>query len=136
VRFLLVTILICVFEGNTVAQCPVVPRHASLDPSGKSVAIRYYNSGNRAVQAVEFTLKGPKVGQNEPSVIARYAARLTLHPKVEQTAVFRRAAGESDFNEAAEVEALEVQVTRVVFMDQSTWSPVRENTCKVSFSPR
>ena len=135
-RLFFLGILILGFEGDAAAQCPVLPRHASVDPSGKSVSIRYYNSGNRAVQAVDFTLKGLQVGQNEPAVIARYAARLTLHPKVEQTAVFRRPAGELDLNEIAEVEALELQVTRVVFADRSTWTPSHENPCKVSISHR
>lgn len=135
-RFLLLGVLFLGLAESAVAQCPVLPRHASVDPNGKSVAIRYYNAGSRAVQAVEFTLTRPQAGQNEPAVVARYAARQTLHPKIEKTAVFQRPAGKSDLNEAAQGEALEVQVTRVVFMDHSTWRPGRENTCKVSFSPR
>ena len=136
-EFLLPGILICCFVGNAVAQCPVQPYHASADLSGKNVEIRYYNSGSRVVQAVEFTLERPQAGQNEPAVLARYSARETVHPKIERTAVFRRPAGKLDANsEAAQVEALEVEVTRVVFTDQSTWKPGPENTCKVSFSPR
>jgi hypothetical protein len=136
VRFLLLGVLFFGLAESAVAQCPVLPRHASVDPTGRNVAIRYYNSGSSPVQAVEFILTRPQAGQNEPTVIARYAARQTLHPKIEKTAVFQRPPGESDFNEAAEVEALEVQVTRVVFLDQSTWRSGRENVCKVSFSPR
>ncbi len=137
VHFLFPGVLIFWLVGNAVAQCPVLPRRASVDPNRKTVAIHYYNSGSRAVQAVEFTVKRPQEGQNEPVVLTHYSAREILHPNVEKTAVFRRPAGKSDdISEAAQVEALEVQVTRVVFTDQSTWKPGRENTCKVSFSPR
>jgi hypothetical protein len=136
VRSLLLGVLFLATAESAVAQCPVLLLHASVEPSGKIVAIRYYNSGSRAVQAVEFALTRPQAGQNEPAAIARYAARQTLHPKIEKTAVFNRSAGESDPNESAQVEALEVQVTRVVFTDQSTWKAGRDNTCKVLFSPR
>jgi hypothetical protein len=136
VEFFLSVILISWFAGNAVAQCPVLPRHASIDPNGKTVVIRYYNSGSRAVQAVEFTVQRPQAGQNESAVLARFSAREILHPKVEKIAVFQRPSGKSDLIEAAQVDALEVQVTRVVFTDQSMWKPSRENTCKVSFSLR
>lgn len=133
-QFLLPGVLICSLVGNAVAQCPVLPRHASVDTTEKNVVIRYYNSGARAVQAVEFTLTRPGAGQNQPGVITHYSARGNLRPKSETTAVFRRPAGSGGPAEAATVESLEVQVTRVVFADQSTWRPARENTCKVSFS--
>jgi len=136
VRFVLVAVLSCCLCYDAVAQCPVLPRQASVDRNGRNVLIRYYNSGGRAVQAVEFTLQRPQARQNEPAVLSRYSARETLHPKIEKTAVFRLPSGKSDLNEAAQVEELEVQVTRVVFTDHSTWKPGRENTCKVSFSPR
>lgn len=132
---LLLGVLFFSLMESASAQCPVLPRHALVNPTG-DVVIRYYNSGGRAVQAVEFALTGPQAGQNELAIIARYAARQTLHSKVEKTAVFQRPLGESNLNEAAQVEALEVQVTRVVFTDQSTWRASRDNTCKVSFSPR
>jgi hypothetical protein len=131
VRFLLLGVLFFGRAESAVAQCPVLPRHASVDPSGKNVAIRYYNAGSRMVAAVQFTLTRPQAGQTKTVVIARYGARLTLQSKTEQTAVFERPPEESDLNEE-----LEVQVTRVVFMDRSTWRAGRENTCKVSFSPR
>lgn len=130
------TMLFVSLVGNALAQCPAQPRHASMDPNGKNVEIRYYNSGSRAVAAVEFTLTRPLARQNEPMVIAHYSAKETLHKNVEKTAVFQRPDGKSDLDEAAQAEELEVQVTRVVFTDQSTWKPGRENTCKISFSPR
>jgi hypothetical protein len=108
VKFLLLGVFYLAVAACVLAQCPVLPRHAFLEANGANVAIRYYNSGGRAVQAVEFTLTRPPAGQNEPAVIARYAARQTLHSKVEKTAVFRHPAGEADVNEAAQVEALEV----------------------------
>lgn len=135
-QFLVPGVLICCLVGNAVAQCPVLPRHASVDPTEKNVVIRYYNSGTRAVQAVEFTLTRPRAGQNDSGVITHFSARGTLHPKSETTAVFLRPTRSSDLGAAATVESLEVQVTRVVFTDQSTWTPVRKNTCKVLFSPR
>jgi hypothetical protein len=123
--------------GNAVAQCPVLPSHASADPNGRTVAIRYHTSGSREVQSVEFTLKGPRPGPNGTAVIARFSARQTLHQRIERTAVFGWPAGKSDgISEAAQVENLEVQVTRVVFTDESTWKLGRADTCKVSFSPR
>jgi hypothetical protein len=97
VRFLLLGVLFFGLAESAVAQCPVLPRHASVDPNGKSVAIRYYNSGSRTVQAVEFALTRPQFGQNEPAVIARYAARQTLHPKIEKTAVFPASTREVGF---------------------------------------
>jgi hypothetical protein len=118
------------FAGNAVAQCPILPRQASVDPNEKRVTIRYYNSGGRVVQAVEFTVRGLQAGQGESAVIARYSARQILSPKIEKTAVFERFAGRSDLN------VLEVEVMRVMFTDQTMWKPGRENTCKVSFSPR
>jgi hypothetical protein len=134
-RSLLLGVLICCFAEYALAQCPVQARHASIDPSGKNVAIRYYNSGSRAVQAVEFTLKGPRSGQNEPAALARYSAGETIQPKAEKTAFFQRPAEKSDdIGEAAQVEELEVQVTRVVFTDQSTWRPTSEDTCKIPLS--
>lgn len=136
VQFLLPGVLICCLVGNAVAQCPVLPRHASVDPTEKNVVIRYYNSGTRAVQAVEFTLARPGVGPNEATVVTHFSARGTLHPKSETTAVFRRPTRSSTLGEAATVESLDVQVTRVAFTDQSTWTPGHENACKVTFSPR
>jgi hypothetical protein len=134
VRFLLLGFLISGFVGAAVAQCPVLPRHASIDPNGKTVAIRYYNSGTRAVQAVAFTLTKPEAGQNKPQVLARYSAKRLLHPKRERTVSFHNHLGESGLSGAAQVESLEVQVTSVAFTDQSTWTPPRDNPCKVSLS--
>jgi hypothetical protein len=88
VRHLMLGALFFSLAESAVAQCPVPPRHASLDQSGKNVAIRYYNSDIRVVQAVEFTLTRPQAEQVGPEVIARYAARQTLHSKDEKTAVF------------------------------------------------
>lgn len=127
----------CCFVVQVFAQCPIQPLHASVDASGKNVEIRYYNSGSRAVQAVEFTLQRPQGGQNDSTVPYRYSTRDTLHPSTDKVAVFRRPVGRPDnIREAAQAEELEVQVTRVVFTDQSTWKPGRADTCKVSFSPR
>jgi hypothetical protein len=136
-RFLLLVILNCCLAENALAQCPVLPSHISIDSHNKDISIRYYNSGVRVVQAVEFTLQRPQAEQKDSAVLSRYSAVGTLHPKAEKTAVFRCPARKSDgISEAAQVEDLELQVTRVVFTDQSTWKPGRADTCKVSFSPR
>jgi hypothetical protein len=107
-----------------------------MDLSGKNVEIRYHNSGSRAVQAVEFTLIKPASVSDAPEVVAHYSTRGTVNVKQETTAVFHGPAGSSDLRGAVLSKSLEVQVTRVVFTDQSTWRPGRENTCKVAFSAR
>jgi hypothetical protein len=136
VRFLFLGVLFFGLAENAVGQCPVLPRHASVVPEGGKVAIRYYNRGSRAVQAVEFVLIRPRAGQNEPAVIARYSARRPLYPKIEKTVIFQHPRAESYLNETAHGEALDVQVTRVVFVDHSTWRPGRKNACRVAFSLR
>ena len=136
-RYLLAAVVACSFQGIAFSQCPVQPHHASIDLKRKRLAIHYYNSDKRTVQAVEFTLRRSQQGKNDSTVVSYYSTRETLQPKTDKTAVFHRPVGKSDdISEAAQAEELEVQVTRVVFTDRSTWKPGRENTCKISFSPR
>ena len=127
-RLLVVSFFVCCLGTRLVAQCPIQPRQASLDGNGKSVTIRYYNSGARSVRDVQFVLT-EETGVKGRSVIANFGAKGILQPKQERVAVFPNSGGMA-FNGNVEVE-----VKRVSFGDRSTWM-ARKNTCRVRFTAR
>jgi hypothetical protein len=132
-RLLKLGALICGVAGPVVGQCPVQLRHASLDASTKSLSIRYYNAGRRVVRGVQFALveRGLSNG-NAP--VASYSVEGSLYLKHETTTLFKHRLPKSVLVDAASTGLLEVQVTRLVFNDLSTWSAPAENPCTVSVS--
>ena len=133
-RLLILGFLICGAAVGAGGQCPVQPRQASLDSSGRSLIVRYFNSGTRTVRAVQFTLTKPEAGQNDRSVMATYSAAGTLRPNRDRTAVFENPTERSGLIDEVLTGPVEVSVTRVVFSDLSTWKPPGANQCKISFS--
>jgi hypothetical protein len=107
---------------NAAAQCPIQLRQASLDAIGKSVTIRYYNSGTHIVRAVQFVVTNEN--SRPYSVIGNFSARDIVRPKQERKSVFPNIHG-TVFNES-----MELEVERVTFSDQSTWIASGDNTCK------
>ena len=131
---LLLGILICGAAVSASGQCPIQPRQPSSDAG--SVIIRYYNSSPRAALAVQFTVTKLNGVQNGQSISANYSVKAIVNPKHERTAVFANRARTSTLSSGTPTGPVEVQVTRVSFADLSTWTPPRENPCKVSFSQR
>jgi hypothetical protein len=129
VRFLSQIVLICSLLETAVAQCPVLLRQVSVDANRKDISIRYYNSTTRTIQAVGFTMIKRARGSDAPEVLAHFSTRMTLNVKRETTAAFHSPAGNSDLSGSALSERFEVRVTRVVFIDRSTWRPSGRDTC-------
>jgi len=129
--------LILVLVGNAFTQCPVLIRDAFVDLNRESFVIRYYNSGARPVEAAEFTLIKPAIGQTGPTVIGHYTVSKTLAPRSERRAVFHREQEEFASGPPAILgDASELVVTRVAFRNHSTWKPMRSEACKVAVSTR
>jgi hypothetical protein len=113
---------------SAIAQCPIQPRAAVVDATGKHVTIRYYNPGSRVVRDVHFIVKTSEKGREDQSIITNFAARVMLPPKKEGRQVFPNPAnllGNS---------GLEVQVLHISFADLSKWTAPRENPCRVSLA--
>ena len=51
----LVAFIVCL-SANAAAQCPIQVRQASLDTTGRSVTIRYYNAAPHVAYDVQFVL--------------------------------------------------------------------------------
>jgi hypothetical protein len=123
------TLIICVVSCiPAMAQCPVQPRTALVDTTGKRVTIRYYNPGPRVVRAVHFIVKSSEAGRVSQPIITNFAIETTLLPKKEAQQVFANPMhllGNS---------ALEVQVWHVSFADHSKWTAPHENPCGVSLA--
>jgi hypothetical protein len=128
-RLLVLGLFICGTVTNVVSQCPIQPREASSDASGKNVTIRYYNSDTRLVRDVQFVLTA-KDTDLSGLVLANFSARAILHPKQERTAAFPNIRG------TALNGSFELQVKRVSFADRSTWAAPQKNTCRVMFTER
>src|ERR1700688_1166336 len=111
---------------NAAAQCPIQLRQASLDAIGKSVTIRYYNSGTHIVRAVQFVV----IDENSRtySVVGNFSARNVVRPKQQGKLVFPNAHG------TAFKEGMELEVERVSFADYSTWVASGDNACKVQLT--
>jgi len=133
-RALLPGILIYYFAINAIAQCPVSLRQGSIDLQGQKVTTRYYNSGTKAVTAIEFIVTRFGGSPDVREALAHYSTRVALNGNREATAIFHGQVESSDLSESAEAGSLEVQVTRVVFADQSTWKATNKNPCKIPLS--
>lgn len=132
-RFLSLVFLIC-SACDLNAQCPILLRQASVEAHGKEVTIRYYNSDARVVQAVEFVETRGGSGTGSQDILTYYSTRERVNMKREATAMFRRPVKNFDVTEAP-AQPVDVQVTRVVFIDRSTWKSGPDNTCRVVFTP-
>jgi len=91
-RVLVLGLFICI-AANAVGQCPIQPRQASVDASGKNVTIRYYNSGVRLVRDVQFVLTTEDKEPSGQPVLTNFSARGVLRPKQERVALFPRRGG-------------------------------------------
>jgi hypothetical protein len=120
-RLLPVIFLASLIAVNGAAQCPIQLRQALVDASGKSITIRYYNSGTHIVRAVQFVLTKENA---HPSAVGNFSARDVVRPKQEGKLVFPNIHG-SVFDES-----MELEVERVSYADQSTWVASGHNTCK------
>jgi hypothetical protein len=110
------------------AQCPVQPRTALVDATGKRVTIRYYNPGPRVVRAVHFVVKSSEAVQESRAIITNFAIETMLLPKKEVRQVFANTMNLLGNSE------LEVQVWQVSFADHSKWTAPHENPCRVSLA--
>jgi hypothetical protein len=128
-RFAIVVLFICFSGANAVGQCPIQPRRASFDASGKNVTIHYYNSSTRPVRDVQFILT-EDTGPRPQSVVGNFSARGIVHPQQERVAVFPQIGG------MAFDGPVELEVKRVSFADRSTWAAPHNNPCKVLFAER
>jgi hypothetical protein len=134
VRLLTLGVFTCSVVVSVAGQCPIQPREAFLDSTGKNLSIRYYNSGTQVVRAVQFTLTKTEGGKQDRSVIATYGAGGTLRAKNEKTVVFKGRVDESSLIYTAPTGSVEVLVVRVAFADLSAWNPLRDNPCRVSLT--
>lgn len=126
-RFLLVAFIACLSSVSVVAQCPIQPREASLDATGKNFKIRYYNSGMRTGQDIQFVLVNKDAGLGGQRLVQSFSARGILRPKQERESLFP--VGGMALNGT-----MELEVNRVVFADRSIWSARGNNSCKIQFS--
>jgi hypothetical protein len=113
---------------SAMAQCPIEPRAAFVDATGKHVTIRYFNPGSRVVRDVHFIVKSSEGGRGDQPIIANFAAKVMLPPKKEGRQVFPNPSnllGNS---------GLEVQVWHISFADLSKWTAPHDNPCRVSLA--
>jgi hypothetical protein len=113
---------------SAMAQCPIQPRAAVVDATGKHVTIRYFNPGSRVVRDVHFIVKSSEGGREGQPIIANFAAKVMLPPKKEGQQVFPNPANLLGNSE------LEVQVWHISFVDLSKWRAPHENPCRVSLT--
>jgi len=124
----LVAFIVCL-SANAAAQCPIQVRQASLDTTGRSVTIRYYNAAPHVAYDVQFVLLSENATMR--SVVGNFSARNILRPKQERTAVFPNPSGIT-FNSTN----MELEVVQVSFRDYLRWTAPHDNICKVEFMER
>jgi len=116
-RVLVLGLFICI-AANAVGQCPIQPRQASVDASGKNVTIRYYNSGVRLVRDVQFVLTTEDKEPSGQPVLTNFSARGVLRPKQERVALFPRRGGMGGWPTSSLISAFEVPRPCRVFLRQ------------------
>jgi hypothetical protein len=115
---------------NALAQCPIHPLQASYDAKSEAFIIRYSNSDRRVARDVLFVVTSEAKRQSGMSVIGNFSARGIVRPKQERTAVFPNA------KRMALNDSLELEVSRVSFVDLSIWAGPTDNICKIAVTAR
>ena len=131
--FVAITVVFCAISvsAQTAATCPVVPSLASSKVDGGGVGthivIWYFNQGSKTLRGVQFNVMMlDAVGNRYPAALA-YVAKGEIKPQTGDVVSFETKEEEEHFGERwAQIEGIEVHVTRVLFKDGSVWVPRKD----------
>ena len=131
-RKLVLAVVICCASGVATGQCPLRPLEASVDPTGRSIAIHYQNASTRTVKDVHFVMLIRQTSPDRQSVIASFSTRDIVHPNQDRTTVFASPTGLPSSGNA------ELVTQNVSFTDNYVWrsTTAMNNTCRVLVSRR
>src|SRR5260370_13140722 len=126
-------------SAQSAASCPVMPSLASsnLDGGkdvGAHIVIWYFNQGSKTVRGVQFrVLMLDAVGNRYPAAQA-YVAKGEVKPNSGDVVSYETKDEKDHFGEQwAQIEGIEVHVTRVLFKDGSVWVPRNGVVCEAHF---
>jgi hypothetical protein len=125
--------------AQTVASCPVMPTLASSKVDGGQgvgmhIVIWYFNQGPKTIRGVQFDVRMlDAVGNGYPAANA-YVAKGEIKPNDGDVVSYETKDEEDHFGERwAQIEGIEVHVTRVLYKDGSVWVPRKGLDCKAHF---
>ena len=121
------------------SQCPVLATLASskvpsLDKSGDSIVIWFWNQGAKTTHGIEFQLEMLDASGNKYPASQKYVATGDEKPRNGDVVIYSTKAEEEHFRENwNNIEGVEVYVTSIMFADATTWKPKRGVVCKTAF---
>jgi len=123
--------------GETPNSCPVLPTLASSKLSsevGEHIVIWFYNQGNKTTHGIQFALFMLDAVGNRYPASQKYVVTGEIKPDTGDVVDYPTDKEREFFGENwAQVEGVEVRVTRIMFKDGSVWVPQKGRVCKMTF---
>jgi hypothetical protein len=141
ILFVAATAVFCVtpVSAQNVASCPVISTLASSKVDGGQgvgmhIVIWYFNQGSKTLRGVQFNVRMlDAVGNRYPAANA-YVAKGEIKPNDGDVVSYETKDEEDHFGEQwAQIEGIEVHVTRVLYKDGSVWVPRKGVDCEAHF---
>jgi hypothetical protein len=141
--FLITVLLFGLFTSDVAwcqsqTSCPVLPSLATSklpwSKGGEHIVIWFYNQGRKTTRGIQFELfMLDGVGNRYPAA-QKYVSTGETEPQKGDVVDYPTDAEKAHFGDAwANIEGVEVRVTRVMFKDNTVWVPQKGQVCKMTF---